>query len=94
MEPPRLTLCAIMALVRAPHLGSSNGTGEAMGPDVQHVGLRKLRIELFWLNLHAAYDLAVDRDRLGTRLAREVPVFAKASQRGLCVAKPELIFSS
>jgi addiction module HigA family antidote len=35
--------------------------------------------ELFWLNLQAAYDLDVERDRLGTRLAREVPVFAKAS---------------
>ena len=35
--------------------------------------------ELFWLNLQAAYDLDVERDRLGTRLAREVPLFAKAS---------------
>lgn len=35
--------------------------------------------ELFWLNLQAAYDLDIERDRLGTRLAREVPVFAKAS---------------
>ena len=35
--------------------------------------------ELFWLNLQAAYDLDVERDRLGARLAREVPVFAKAS---------------
>jgi addiction module HigA family antidote len=35
--------------------------------------------EFFWLNLQAAYDLDVERDRLGTRLAREVPVFAKAS---------------
>jgi addiction module HigA family antidote len=35
--------------------------------------------ELFWLNLQAAYDLDIERDRLGTRLAREVSVFAKAS---------------
>ena len=35
--------------------------------------------ELFWLNLQAAYDLDVERDRLGSRLAREVQVFAKAS---------------
>lgn len=35
--------------------------------------------ELFWLNLQAAYDLDVERDRLGSRLAREVQIFAKAS---------------
>ncbi len=35
--------------------------------------------ELFWLNLQAAYDLDVERDRLGTRLTREVAIFAKAS---------------
>ena len=35
--------------------------------------------ELFWLNLQAAYDLDIERDRLGSRLAREVSVFAKAS---------------
>lgn len=35
--------------------------------------------ELFWLNLQAAYDLDVERDRLGARLAREVAIFAKAS---------------
>jgi addiction module HigA family antidote len=28
--------------------------------------------ELFWLNLQAAYDLDVARDRLGSRLEREV----------------------
>lgn len=33
----------------------------------------------FWLNLQAAYELDVERDRLGARLAREVPVFKKAS---------------
>lgn len=33
----------------------------------------------FWLNLQAAYDLDVERDRLGVRLEREVPVFKKAS---------------
>ena len=32
----------------------------------------------FWLNLQAAYDLDVERDRLGARLEREVPVFKKA----------------
>ncbi len=35
--------------------------------------------ELFWLNLQAAYDLDVERDRLGPRLDREVSVFARAS---------------
>lgn len=35
--------------------------------------------ELFWLNLQAAYDLDVERDRLGARLAREVRVLAQAS---------------
>ena len=33
----------------------------------------------FWLNLQAAYDLDVERDRLGPRLEREVPVFDRAS---------------
>lgn len=33
----------------------------------------------FWLNLQAAYDLDVERDRLGSRLKREVAVFRKAS---------------
>ena len=32
----------------------------------------------FWLNLQAGYDLDVERDRLGTRLEREVPIFRKA----------------
>jgi plasmid maintenance system antidote protein VapI len=27
----------------------------------------------FWRNLQAAYDLDVERDRLGTQLEREVP---------------------
>jgi plasmid maintenance system antidote protein VapI len=35
--------------------------------------------ELFWLNLQAAFDLDIERDRLGSRLAREVGVLAKAS---------------
>jgi addiction module HigA family antidote len=35
--------------------------------------------ELFWLNLQAAFDLDVERDRLGSRLTREVGVLAKAS---------------
>lgn len=33
----------------------------------------------FWLNLQAAYDLDVERDRLGPRLESEVPVFDRAS---------------
>ncbi len=33
----------------------------------------------FWLNLQAAYDLDVERDRLGSRLEREVAVHRKAS---------------
>lgn len=33
----------------------------------------------FWLNMQAAYDLDVERDRLGDRLERDVPVFEKAS---------------
>lgn len=32
----------------------------------------------FWLNLQAAYDLDVERDRLGSRLEREVPVYQHA----------------
>jgi addiction module HigA family antidote len=32
----------------------------------------------FWLNLQAAYDLDVERDRLGSRLEREVSVYQKA----------------
>ncbi len=32
----------------------------------------------FWLNLQVAYDLDIERDRLGTRLQREVPVYQKA----------------
>jgi plasmid maintenance system antidote protein VapI len=32
----------------------------------------------FWLNLQTAYDLDVERDRLGTRLAKEVAVLPKA----------------
>jgi addiction module HigA family antidote len=31
----------------------------------------------FWLNLQARYDLEVERDRLGARLEREVPVRAR-----------------
>ena len=34
--------------------------------------------ERFWLNLQAAYDLDVERDRLGTRLAKEVAVLPQA----------------
>ena len=35
--------------------------------------------ERFWLNLQTAYDLDVERDRLGPRLPREVRVLKKAS---------------
>jgi addiction module HigA family antidote len=34
--------------------------------------------ERFWLNLQARYDLEVERDHLGARLAKEVRVFARA----------------
>src|SRR5947209_19590522 len=34
--------------------------------------------ERFWLNLQARYDLEVEKDRLGNRLAREVKVLAAA----------------
>ena len=34
--------------------------------------------ERFWLNLQTIYDLKVERDRLRTRLPREVIVFKKA----------------
>lgn len=33
----------------------------------------------FWLNLQAAYDLDVERDRLAGRLAKEVQVMRRAS---------------
>ena len=33
----------------------------------------------FWLNLQAAYDLDVERDRLGNKLERDIPVFQKVS---------------
>jgi addiction module HigA family antidote len=32
----------------------------------------------FWLNLQARYDLEVERDHLGARLAKEVRVFDRA----------------
>jgi antitoxin HigA-1 len=31
----------------------------------------------FWLNLQARYDLEVERDRLGTRLEKEVAVLSR-----------------
>ena len=34
--------------------------------------------ERFWLNLQVAYDLDVERDRLGSRLEKEVAVLQKA----------------
>lgn len=33
--------------------------------------------ERFWLNLQSRYDLEVEKDRLGSRLEREVHVLAK-----------------
>jgi antitoxin HigA-1 len=33
----------------------------------------------FWLNLQARYDLEVERDRLGSKLEKEVRVFDRAS---------------
>ena len=33
----------------------------------------------FWLNLQAAYDLDIERDRLAGRLAKEVEVLRRAS---------------
>ena len=35
--------------------------------------------ERFWLNLQTGYDLEVERDRLRTRLPKEVKVLQKAS---------------
>jgi len=34
--------------------------------------------ETFWSNLQVHYDLEVERDRLGSRLEREVVVYARA----------------
>jgi antitoxin HigA-1 len=34
---------------------------------------------LFWLNLQSRYDLEVEQDKLGARLAKEVSVLARAS---------------
>jgi len=33
--------------------------------------------ERFWLNLQSRYDLEVERDRLGSRLAKEVAVLSR-----------------
>ncbi|HKT09833.1 MAG TPA: HigA family addiction module antitoxin [Gemmatimonadaceae bacterium] len=35
--------------------------------------------EQFWLNLQAQFDLEEQRDRLGTRLAKEVAILKRAS---------------
>jgi addiction module HigA family antidote len=35
--------------------------------------------EEFWLNLQMHYDLEIERDRLGPRLRKEVPVLKRAS---------------
>lgn len=33
----------------------------------------------FWLNMQARYDLEIEKDRLGARIEKEVPVLARAS---------------
>jgi addiction module HigA family antidote len=38
--------------------------------------------ERFWLNLQARYDLEVEKDRLGSRLTREVKVLELAGASG------------
>lgn len=35
--------------------------------------------ERFWLNLQTSYDLEMEKDRLGDRLAREVSVLARTA---------------
>ena len=35
--------------------------------------------ERFWLNLQTTYDLELERDKLASRLPKEVQVLAKAS---------------
>jgi addiction module HigA family antidote len=51
-------------------------------PITADVALRLARYfgtsERFWLNLQTRYDLEVEKDRLGDRLKREVPIRAKA----------------
>jgi len=37
--------------------------------------------ERFWLNLQARYDLETEKDRLGSRLEREVQVLSAADRR-------------
>jgi addiction module HigA family antidote len=37
--------------------------------------------EFFWTNLQTRYDLEVEKDRLGTRLEREVHALAKPGRR-------------
>jgi antitoxin HigA-1 len=37
--------------------------------------------ERFWINLQARYDLEVEKDRLGSRLTREVKTFAANKRR-------------
>ena len=43
--------------------------------------------ERFWLNLQARYDLEVEKDRLGDRLAEEVVVLARASSLRLAASR-------
>ncbi len=54
--------------------------------DSGHHPSRQLRLarffgtsERFWLNLQTGYDLEVERDRLRTRLSKEVRVLKRAS---------------
>lgn len=41
--------------------------------------------EPFWLNLQVRFELEVERDRVGARIARDVPVLRKAG-RGHAIA--------
>ena len=37
----------------------------------------------FWMNLQTRYDLELEKDRLGSRLDKEVELYKEASQAGL-----------
>ena len=61
--------------------------GEVLLEDfLKPLGLSQYRLarffrtsDRFWLNLQAAYDLDMERDRLGRRLEAEVEVLRRAS---------------
>ena len=82
LEPLELTQYRLAKSLKVPARRSSeivHGT-RAISADT---ALRLARFfgtsDLFWLNLQSSYDLDVERDRLGGRLEREVPVFKRAS---------------